>query len=160
MVRTETTAVTPCRDRERRAKPGPLSEADVGKELWRVIRHLGDPFELDESRLTHLKEIEALARTGYQDATFGKGEALKEIISVCMDRIAKTEETGGLLSRCCRLLREIAGGSTLLEVSRELDLSREYVSREIRPRAIRMLVREFTAELQRQVLSCSHSRKA
>ena len=144
------------RGKGKNSKPGPLSAADLERELWRVLKHLDDPYELDESRLTHLKGIDVLAQRHHQYSTFAKGEVIKEVLTSSLERLPRNKETRTKLSRCCCLLREVAGGSTLVDASRRLGLRREYVSREYRPRAVRILAKEFTAELERR-LRGSHS---
>lgn len=134
-----------------KSKPGPLSAADLERELWRVLKHLGDPYELDESRLAHLKEIEVLAQSHHKYSTLAKGEVVKEVLMSALERLPCNKETRTNLSRCCYLLREIAAGSTLVDASRRLGLRREYVSREYRPRAMRIIAKEFTAELERRL---------
>lgn len=133
----------------RNTRPGPLSRADLEDELWHALKSLDDPYELDENRLTRLSQIEALASRRLCNGAFTKGESLAGILSSCIERISEKAVGDGEFSRCARLLSGIAQGHSLTQVSQELHLTQEHVTRRYRRKAMKILVREFRAELQR-----------
>jgi len=141
----------------KRGKRGPLSEADLGKQLWHALKNLKDPYKLDESRLAHIKQVEVLAQQRQSDSAFAGGEVLGDILSTCVKHIAERANLQSVPSRCCSLIAEIAKGSSLATVSQHLGLRRETVSREYRPKAINILTKEFTVELNRRIRTASSS---
>ena len=146
--------------KDKRSKRGPLSEAELGREVWRALKCLNDPDELDKSRLTRLKQMEDLALKRDSDSASTKGEVLGRVLSICIERLVVKADRGRQFSRCVQLLAGIAQGSTLAKASHQMGLSREHVTRKYRPKAIKILAREFVAEVERQVQASSRPHKA
>jgi hypothetical protein len=69
----------------KRGKRGSLPEADLEREVWRALKCLNDPYELDKGRLARLKEVEALAKRCYADNPCAGGEVLADILSSCVN---------------------------------------------------------------------------
>jgi hypothetical protein len=137
--------------KDKKPKPGPLSEAVVEREVWHALKCLTDPYELDKSRLTRLKPVEVLAERRAPNGAFTKGEVVSDLLLSCIERLGGKAEREGEFPRCAQLLAEIARCSTLAEASRQIGLSREHVTRKYRPKAIKILAREFLFEAERQV---------
>jgi len=156
----EPTFTVPTRIKNKRVKPGPLSETDVECELWYALKYLDDLYELDKSRLLHLKPVQVLAQRWDWDGASIKGEVLRNILLSCIERLKEKAEGGGRqFSRCAQLLAEIAQGSTVAEASRKMGLSREHVTRKYCPKAMKILAREFVAEAEKRVRASSHPNK-
>lgn len=101
-----------------KSKPGPLSEEDMRREVWNALKHHRDPYELTKSKLTHLKEVEALAKQRYPDSAYASGEVLCDILAACVNRVEERATTRGTASKSSYLIKQIASGCTMTRASK------------------------------------------
>ena len=111
------------------------------------LRNLGDRTVLASSRLARLAYIEKLAVSTYYGHVLPRGLALHDTLLFCVEKAS--EELGSELGlvRVCRYLQLAAQGLSCQEISRQLGLSREHVSRSYRKKAIRLLTHQFLSTI-------------
>jgi hypothetical protein len=135
-------------DMEKVAKPAvALLPGDCSyskNKLWKnrlddALRHLDDRSALNRNPLSRLLFVKKLASTKYCDKTMPAGLALKELIVAAIDGIAADIGDDPALSRLSNYLVYSKQGLNRRQISQKLGLSREHVSREIRPRALELL---------------------
>jgi CRP-like cAMP-binding protein len=117
-----------------------------GKLLFNVaycLRHLNDRIMLNRSQLAKLTYVRKLAKEYYLEHVLPRGLALHELLGYCIKKL--TEELGSdpVLDRHCKYLSLVQKGLSQKQISKELGLSREHVSRVYRPKAIELLAEEL-----------------
>ena len=107
------------------------------------LRHLNDRIMLNRSPLAKLTYVRKLAKKYYLKHVLPRGLALHELLGYCIKKL--TEELGSdpVLGRHCRYLSLVQKGLSQRQISKELGLSREHVSRVYRPKAIELLAEEL-----------------
>jgi AraC-like DNA-binding protein len=143
-------------DRARLRGPSRALEADQSNRDEGVSRHwiarlakalgdLEDRIALNRNPLAHLAYVERLAGEKYRGQILPRGLALRCILLDCVDQVCAqlADEPG--LAKPRDYLRLRADGYTCKDISRQLSLSREHVSREIRPKALQLLAEQFIA---------------
>jgi hypothetical protein len=121
--------------------------------LWKnrlddALRYLDDRSALNRNPLSRLSYAKRLADRKYQDKIMPAGLALREWINISIDRIAEDVSGDAGLSRLSTYLICAKEGLNRRQTSERLGLSREHVSREIRPRALELL-----ADVMQQIQS-------
>lgn len=123
----------------------PLSSylPDKKTVLWKnrlddALRYLDDRSALNRNPLSRLSYAKRLADRKYQDKIMPAGLALREWINISIDRIAEDVSGDARLSRLSTYLICAKQGLNRRQASERLGLTREHVSREIRPRALEL----------------------
>lgn len=113
-----------------------------------ALRNLDDRSVLNRSSLARLSYVEKLARERYSSHILPKGLALREVLVECIDKVVNdlSKDTG--LSRACRYLTLLKQGLSCQQISSELGLSREHVSRVYRPRALDLVTSAFLSVIK------------
>jgi hypothetical protein len=108
-----------------------------------ALKNLGDRSALSRSPLARLDHVQGVAADKYSDKLMPRGLALRQVITECVVRICAElgDEPG--LAKPCRYLDLRAKGLKCTEAAAQLGLTREHVSRTIRPRALGLLLEEF-----------------
>jgi hypothetical protein len=111
--------------------------------LGKALGDLEDRIALNRNPLAHLAYVERLAAEKYRGQILPRGLALRCILLDCVDQVCAqlADEPG--LAKPRDYLRLRAEGYTCLDISKQLSLSREHVSREIRPKALQLLAEQF-----------------
>lgn len=112
------------------------------------LRHLNDRITLNRSPLTKLTFVRKLANKYYVKHVLPRGLALHELLEFCIKRL--TEELGNdpVLGRHCMYLSLVQKGLRQKQISKELGLSREHVSRVYRRKAIELLAEELLSVMK------------
>lgn len=108
-----------------------------------ALRNLGDRSALNRSALAHSAYLERLANEKYRDKIMPRGLALREVIAECVNKISAEVGSEPGLEKACRYLDLRAKGVKCCDISSELGLAREHVSRTVRKRALELLSEEF-----------------
>jgi hypothetical protein len=108
-----------------------------------ALKNLGDRSVLNRSPLARLAYVDRLAAEQYKGHLLPRGLALHDVLLACVQRICRElgEEPG--LARTCRYLELLAEGLGSREISRQLGLSREHISRVYRRKALELVTDEF-----------------
>lgn len=108
-----------------------------------ALKNLGDRSALSRSPLARLDRVQGMAADRYSDKLMPRGLALRQVITEAVLRICAElgDEPG--LAKPCRYLDLRAKGLKCTEVAAELGLTREHVSRTVRPKALGLLLEEF-----------------
>ena len=147
------TRLNPADGKRQKAKRGPVSGRELEHEVWHALKCLDDIYELECSRLTHIKTVQVLAESRYGQSAFAKGEVIAETLASCITRLSGKAGIAGQFPRVAYLIAGVARGSTLSQVSRQLQLTREHVTRKYRPKAMKILAKEFVTELEQQAIA-------
>jgi len=107
------------------------------------LRHLDDRIMLNRSPLAKRTYMRKLAKKYYVKHVLPCGFALQELLGYCIKKL--TEELGNdpILGRHCKYLSLVQKGLSQKQISKELGLSREHVSRVYRPKATELLAEEL-----------------
>lgn len=116
-----------------------LSREQLRLEVARALRHVVDPFALEESRLAQLVSGERADR-----GCLGRGIALSTLLRQAVQGAVARLEQAGLRSHS-DLLQAVISGSSIAAWAREHKVTREHVSR--------TLWRQTTAAVARELLA-------
>jgi DNA-binding NarL/FixJ family response regulator len=108
-----------------------------------ALRNLGDRSVLNRSPLARLAYIEKLASEQYNGHLLPRGLALHDILLACVEKISTELGNEPGLARACSYLDLLTKGLSCQQISRQLGLSREHVSRVYRRKAIELVTEEF-----------------
>ena len=125
------------------AKKRPCSLNEWQQRVAYALRHFGDRTMLNRSPMARLAYIERLAAGQYSGRLLPRGLALHDTLSACVGKILTELRNDPALARACTYLELILQGKTCKEISKELGLSREHVSRVYRRKALELLIGEF-----------------
>ena len=119
-----------------------VSQQWIGR-LGKALEHLDDRSLLNANPLARLQYIERLAGEKYRGQILPRGLALRRVVLDCVDQVCiqLADESG--LAKPCEYLRLRAAGHSCEDISARLQLSREHVSRAIRPKALHLLAQAF-----------------
>jgi len=111
-------------------------------QIDHALRHIDDRSELNQNPLARIAYVQQKAKEGYRGHVLPNGLALRDLLIECIERITR-DLVGGepAQARVCRYLTGRKEGLSCGQISSQLGLSREYVSRTFRPKAL-MLVAE------------------
>ncbi len=117
-------------------------------EIWvnRVsyaLRHLDDRSKLNASPLARLAYVERIAKEEYEGHVLPRGLALRQLLLACVDRIVNEVGREPGLSKACRYLHLRVAGLSCRQISDEIGLSREHISRVYRRKALELLAEQF-----------------
>lgn len=121
---------------------GPKSDARFSK-VSHALRNLDDRIALNRNPLARLAYVREVANGHCKSSIYPRGLALREIITSCIDRIIIDLDDEPKFYKSCKYLALMKKGMTCRQISNELGISREHVSRVYRRRAIELLVEEF-----------------
>ena len=108
-----------------------------------ALRHLGDRSVLNRSPLARLSYIESLSTERYNGHLLPRGLALHDILITCVERVSNELSNEPGLTKACTYLKLVTNGATCREISKQLGLSREHISRVYRRKAIELVTEEF-----------------
>ena len=117
-------------------------------KLWHqrveyALRHLGDRSVLNRSPLARLSYIERLSAKQYSDHLLPRGLALHDTLITCVERVANELNSESGLAKACVYLKLVTNGANCREISKQLGLSREHISRVYRRKAIEIVTEQF-----------------
>jgi hypothetical protein len=125
---------------------GYATSLDVWQQrVEHALRHLGDRSLLNRSPLARLSYIESLSAERYSGHLLPRGLALHDILISCVERVSNELSNEPGLAKACTYLKLLTNGATCREISKQLGLSREHISRVYRKKAIELVTEEFLA---------------
>lgn len=130
------------------AKKRPCSLNEWQRRVAYALRHFGDRSVLNRSPLARLAHIERLAAEQYSGRLLPRGLALHDTLSACVDKVLTELNDEPALARACTYLQLLLQDKTCREISRQLGLSREHVSRLYRKRALELVTEEFRSTVR------------
>ena len=113
-----------------------------------VLRNINDRSTLNCSSLARLAYVERLARERYNGHLLPRGLALRELLTTCVEKISRDLGSNPALYRECQYLVLLKDGLSCQQISNELGLSREHVSRIYRKKALELLAEEFLSTIR------------
>jgi DNA-binding NarL/FixJ family response regulator len=131
------------------AKEGMTSLDEWQRRVGHALRNLGDRIVLNRSPLARLAYVERLAKERYSDHILPRGLALREVLIFCVEVIVRDLANEPAMSRACEYLVLLKEGLSCQQISRELGLSREHVSRVYRRKAFELLAEQFICVIKR-----------
>jgi hypothetical protein len=148
MARSRTAAVAvnqirggnPRRDTPRKSSS---SLNELQERVRHALKNLGDRTALNRSPLAKLEYVERLATAQYSGHLLPRGLALHDILIQCVDRVSTELGNEPALRNACTYLELLTSGASCREISKQLGLSREHVSRVYRKKAIDLACEEF-----------------
>lgn len=108
-----------------------------------ALCHLDDRSKLNRSPLARLAYVERLAKEQYEGRLLPRGLALRELMLACIDDVVRDVGKEPALLRVCQYLHLRATGYRCQQISDEMGLSREHVSRVYRRKALELLTEQF-----------------
>ena len=140
-------------------KPGrqiALDKGSVSLDMWQqrvdhALKNLGDRSILSRSPLSRLSYVDKLAEAKYEGHILPRGLALHEILIECITKISAELSNEPNLARACNYLDLLVKGLSCQEISKQLGLSREHVSRVYRKKAIELVTEEFLSVVKRSL---------
>lgn len=113
-----------------------------------ALRNLGDRSVLNRSPLARLAYIKRLAAEQYAGHLLPHGFALHDVLLASVNKISTelADEPG--LTRACKYLQLLVQGLSCQEISSQLGLSREHVSRIYRKKAIELMTEGFLSTVK------------
>jgi len=123
-----------------------------------ALRNLDDRSVLNRSSLARLSYVEKLARECYSSHILPRGLALREVLVECIDKVVNDLSEDAGLSRACRYLTLLKQGLSCQQISSELGLSREHVSRVYRLRALDLVTSAFLSIIKSRSANVSDSK--
>jgi hypothetical protein len=113
-----------------------------------ALRNLDDRSVLNRSPLARLTYVDRLVRERYSNHILPRGLALREVLVECVGRVVNELSKEPGLSRACRYLNLLKQGLSCRQISSELGLSREHVSRVYRLKALELVTTEFLSTVK------------
>ena len=123
-----------------------------------ALRNLDDRSALNRSPLARLSYVERLAKERYSSHVLPRGLALRTVLVACIDKVTNDLSTEPALSRACRYLALLKQGLSCRQISTELGLSREHVSRVYRLKAFELVTTVFLSVIKSTSTGASHSK--
>lgn len=125
-----------------------LGSNSTSLDIWQgrvehALRHLGDRSVLNKSSLARLSYIERLSTERYSGHLLPRGLALHDTLIACVERVSTELSSEPGLAKACAYLKLVKNGATCLEISKQLGLSREHISRVHRKKAIELVTEQF-----------------
>jgi hypothetical protein len=125
-------------------------------DMWQrrvdhALKNLGDRSILNRSPLSRLAYVNELAESKYEGHILPCGLALHEILIECITKITTDLSNEPNLARACNYLDLLVKGLSCQEISKQLGLSREHVSRVYRKKAVELATEEFLSVVKRSL---------
>ena len=118
------------------------------KRIDHALKSIGDRSELSRSPLADIDFIGKLASQSYSGHLMPRGLALHDVLLACVNKISKELDDEPGLSHACNYLQLLVKGFSCKEISRQLRLSREHVSRVYRKKALELFTEEFLSRVR------------
>jgi len=118
------------------------------KRIDHALKSIGDRSELSRSPLADIDYIGKLASHRYSGHLMPRGLALHDVLLACVNKISKELDDEPGLSHACNYLQLLVKGFSCKEISRQLGLSREHVSRVYRKKALELFTEEFLSRFR------------
>jgi len=125
-----------------------MSNESLHDDIGLAMKSLLDRSALNRSPLARLAYVEKAAKEQYSSHVLPRGLALRVILESCIDEVINDLSSEPALKNQCDYLRMIKNGVTCKEISRQLGLSREHVSRVCRRKAIELVTEEFLIRIK------------
>ena len=139
--------------KDRSLNQQPLDKVSVSFDVWQkriehALRNITDRSVLNRSPLARLAYIKRLVAEQYVGHLLPHGLALHDVLLASVKRISTelADEPG--LTRACKYLQLLVQGLSCQEISNQLGLSREHVSRIYRKKAIELMTEEFLSTIK------------
>jgi len=113
------------------------------QRIAHALRNIGDRSALNRSPLARLAYVERLAEEQYNSHILPRGLAVHDILLACVQRVSTELRGEPRLARACNYLELLIEGLSCQEISKQLGLSREHVSRVYRRKALELVTEEF-----------------
>jgi hypothetical protein len=123
-----------------------------------ALRNLDDRSALNRSPLARLSYVERLAKERYSSHVLPRGLALRTVLVACIDKVMNDLSSEPALSRACRYLALLKQGLSCRQISAELGLSREHVSRVYRLKAFELVTSVFLSTVKSTLAGASRSK--
>lgn len=129
------------------AKPG--ASLDIWHQrIESALKNLGDRSTLGHNPLASLVYVKKYAAVKHPGRLLPRGLALHDILLACVKRVLTELNNEPALARACSYLELLAEGLSCKEISRQLGLSREHVSRVYRKKALELVTEEFLSTVK------------
>jgi len=113
-----------------------------------ALRNLDDRSALNRSPLARLSYVERLAKERHSSHVLPRGLALRMVLVACIEKVMNDLSTEPALSRACRYLALLKQGLSCRQISAEMGLSREHVSRVYRLKAFELVTTVFLSVIK------------
>jgi len=123
-----------------------------------ALRNLDDRSALNRSPLARLSYVERLAKERYSSHVLPRGLALRTVLVACIERVTNDLGQEPALSRACRYLALLKQGLSCRQISAEMGLSREHVSRVYRLKAFELVTTVFLSVIKSSAAGASRSK--
>ncbi len=120
----------------------------VSINLWEsrvehALKNLYDRDILNRNTLSRIPYINDFAERQYSTHVLPRGLALRDILLDCVENVIADLHDDVAMEKACIYLDLLSKGYSCNEISRQLALSREHVSRVYRKKAIMLVTEEF-----------------
>lgn len=129
-------------------KKGTTTFDEWEQRVEHALRNLHDRGVLNQSSLARLAYIEKMAREQYNSRLLPRGLALHDVLLACVEKVLEEVGSEPGLSRACNYLELLTEGLTCQEISKQLGLSREHVSRVYRRKAVELITEAFLSTVK------------
>lgn len=119
------------------------TQKELEQRVEYALKHLGDRSVLNKSPLAGLSYVERLSAAQYRGHLLPRGLALHDTLTTCIERVATELSNEPRLAKACTYLKLVANGANYREISNQLGLSREHISRVYRKKAIELVTDQF-----------------
>jgi hypothetical protein len=126
-------------------KRGRKSGDEVLQQVALALKNIQELEYLEESPLVRLPRVRRLSETKYRKAIFPVAFALRLILLESVNQMVDDLGEMPNYQRELGFLQGFIRGMSVAEISRGLGLSREHVTRDIKPKAFRLAARVFLA---------------
>jgi len=123
-----------------------------------ALRNLDDRSALNRSPLARLSYVERLAKERYSSHVLPRGLALRTVLVACIEKVTNDLSSEPALARACRYLALLKQGLSCRQISAELGLSREHVSRVYRLKAFELVTTIFLSVIKSNSAGANHSK--
>jgi AraC-like DNA-binding protein len=119
--------------------------------MGHALRYLDDLSKLNQSPLARLTYVERLAKNEYYGCILPRGQALRQLLLVCIEQVMSDGSEEHCLLKACQYLQLRRNGYGCQQISAEMGLSREHVSRHYRKQALDLVLESFLHRIENGV---------
>ena len=119
--------------------------------MGHALRYLDDLSKLNQSPLARLTYVERLAKNEYYGCILPRGQALRQLLLVCIEQVMSDGSEEPCLLKACQYLQLRRNGYGCQQISAEMGLSREHVSRHYRKQALDLVLESFLHRIENGV---------
>ena len=139
-------------DRSKPKKRGRKSLSDANGLVDDALRHF-DEFEyLEACDLGRLQPVRDLAERDFDRSFFPLAFAIRLLITEAASSVSQQFRNVSAYGREIEVIDGLLGGLSIVAISKGLGLSREHVTRTVKPRAVNLITRAFLVNVR-----CSHA---